>query len=121
MSAMNGRVQGVLDEGAILDRVGGDRMLLREIAGLFLSESPKTLAEMRDALAHRDVDRFFIAAHRLRGSVSNFSAASALGAAVRVERIGRDRELLGAEAACVDLEREIDRVRAALLDLITRD
>ncbi|MEW6347491.1 MAG: response regulator [Thermodesulfobacteriota bacterium] len=101
----------------ILDRVGGDPELLTEILDLFLSDSPKLLTEMRQALEEHDADRMEKAAHALKGSVGNFSAKGAEQAALRVETLGRTKELDRAPHAILLLEKEIARVREELLML----
>jgi HPt (histidine-containing phosphotransfer) domain-containing protein len=121
MDSSDEKVRDVLDEAKLIDRVGGDRMLLREIVGLFVAEAPDTLKEIRVALRAGDAEQLFVSAHRLRGSVAHFSAPTALDAAMKVEQLARAGDLAAAERACADLEREIDRVRHALRDLIARD
>ena len=121
MNSSNEDVSTVLNEPQLLGRVGGDRMLLREVAGLFISEAPKILSEIRDAVSRGDAAEIFQVAHKLKGSVANFSAPAAVEAAASLERIGRRGQLEGAEQALSRLEREIGRVRRALLDLIARD
>ena len=65
-----------------------------ELVGTFLEEAPGMLAELRDALAVRDGERFRRAAHSLKSNSQTFGA-TALGA------LAREIELrgLGAEPA----------------------
>jgi HPt (histidine-containing phosphotransfer) domain-containing protein len=117
----NEDLRQVVDESELLGRVGGNRSLLREVAGLFVVESPKMLSDIRAAAARADTTALVAAAHKLRGSVAIFAAPAAVGAAARVERIGRDGTAEDAGEACAQLEREIARVRRALLEMMTRD
>lgn len=73
------------DMATALDRVEGDVSLIRELAGLFLDESPHRLEEIRDAITQRDVRRLQRAAHTLKGSVGNFGASRAFDATRRLE------------------------------------
>ncbi len=101
----------VLDKTAILDRVGGDVDLLKEIVALFLEDSPRLLAEIREAFQNGNPELMSRAAHTLKGSVSNFAAESATRAALRVENSGRSLDLAEAPEAIMQLEREMGRVR----------
>lgn len=107
----------VLDRAAILDRVGGDTQLLKEIVGLFAEDCPTLLGEIREAFQSGDSARLEQAAHTLKGSVSNFAAPAAMKAAQRLETIGRSRELMDAPQAIMQLEREMDWVRTELIAL----
>jgi CheY-like chemotaxis protein len=107
----------VIDRRAILDRVGGDTELLTEIASLFLEDCPKLLSEIRQAFQQGDLEHLEKAAHALKGSVSNFGADAAVEAALRVESMGRSRDLTEAPQAIVRLEREIARVTEELIEL----
>ena len=81
------------DLNAALNALEGDRELLRRIARLFVVQSPQLLADIREALLRGDPDALERAAHKLRGSVSNFFATKAHDAALRLEQMGRDKDL----------------------------
>ena len=100
----------VLNKTTILDRVGGDLELLRDIIKLFLEDYPKLVAEIREAFQMGDSERLAKATHTLKGSVSNFAAEAAVQAALKVENIARSGDLTDATQAIVHLEREIERV-----------
>ncbi len=108
----------VLDEAELLSRLEGDRELLSEIVQEFLRDSPRLLARIREAIAAGDGDALARAAHSLQGSVANFSAKSAFQAALELERIGRERDLAGAEGACSALEEKLGPLKRALAILV---
>lgn len=107
----------VLDRDALLDRVGGDLEFLQEIAGLFLEDCPKLLAEIRTAVSGGDARTLEYAAHTLKGSVANFGAEAAQDAAFRLETLGRAGDLRPATEAYSVLEQEIQRFTLALAAL----
>jgi CheY-like chemotaxis protein len=107
----------VFDGAVALERVGGDRELLKDLAGVFLSESPAMLAEVREAVARRDALRLKRAAHTLKGAVGTFGAAASVAAALRLETMGREGNLVGAEEAWRALEEAVARLGPALAEL----
>jgi two-component system sensor histidine kinase/response regulator len=110
----------VLDIGAMLDRVGGDTDLLRELARIFREDCPKLLAEIRRAVATENAPALMQAAHTLKGAVANFGADAAREAAFRLEIMGRAGDLKPAREAVGDLESEIQRFEQALSALAQR-
>ncbi|MEW6532099.1 MAG: response regulator [Thermodesulfobacteriota bacterium] len=107
----------VLDKSAVLDRVGGDVELLREVVVLFLNDYPKLLSDIRAASQHNEPERLEEAAHTLKGAVSNFAAEAAVQCALRLEQMGRMRDLSRAPQAIMQLEMELQRVKDELLVL----
>ena len=100
-----------------MERLGGDLDLFREIAGLYREDSPKLLSQIRTAVEGADAPALERAAHTLKGCVANFGAQAVVQAALRLERMGRARELAEASGACQTLETEIARFEQALESL----
>jgi two-component system, sensor histidine kinase and response regulator len=103
-----------VDLAAVLDRIGGDEALLREIVGLYFEDEPRLLDEAATALRSRDADLLRRSAHTLKGAVSNFCAPAAWSAAQALESAGRDGRLDDAGALYDALLAELARVREAL-------
>lgn len=83
----------MLDHELAMSRVGGDAELLKELAGLFLEEYPRLLAELHDAHQQGDAKRIESTAHGLKGSVANFGAKPAVDTALLIEQMGRKGDL----------------------------
>jgi len=107
-----------LDPEAILARVEGDTILLKEVADIFLEDSPRLLREIKDSIARQDARTLERAAHALKGSLSNFGAVTACEATLALEKMGRYAKLTGAEQACTQLEMEIQLLTPELEALI---
>jgi PAS domain S-box-containing protein len=105
------------DLGAALDRMGGDVGLMKELAGLFLDECPRRMAEIHQAILRRDTSGLRKSAHALRGSVANFGAPAATEAARRLERAGHDQDWGDVEPAWAALEEAIAGLTPALAKL----
>ena len=103
----NGQSSEWNDGSDLLLRFDGDEQLLRAVANVFLSDSPRLVAQVREAIANRDAGALERAAHAVRGSVGNFGAPHAVEAARRLEAMARDHDLSQAPAAGATLEAEI--------------
>jgi CheY-like chemotaxis protein/HPt (histidine-containing phosphotransfer) domain-containing protein len=112
--------RALFDPEQALVCVDGDRELLSEVAGLFWDECPRLLAEIHDAAESGDCAALERAAHRLKGSVSNFGARSASALAMKLEMMGRGRNLEGAAEAAAGLVEELELLKDALNDFVGR-
>ncbi len=107
----------VIDWTGAFKHFEGDVELLKEIAGMFLEETPLVMDKIKDALRRGDSNALERAAHTVKGSVGNFAAKPAFQAAQRVEQIGRDGDMGEAEEAYRALEAELERLKPALAAL----
>jgi len=106
--------QDILDRHTLWERVEGDADLLREIVALFLADCPERLAELHEALRHRDCTALAQAAHRLKGALGNISANNALTAVRCVETAAHAGDVHAATAALARLEDELARLTPLL-------
>jgi HPt (histidine-containing phosphotransfer) domain-containing protein len=104
----------VFDKEVALSRVGGDAELLKEIAVLFLEDYPRSLADLHEAVNAGDAKRVERAAHGLKGAVSNFGAISAVEAALKLETLGRAREMADVAQVLQSLEQALAALRPEL-------
>jgi CheY-like chemotaxis protein/HPt (histidine-containing phosphotransfer) domain-containing protein len=102
------------DPEDVLSRVGGDRDLLRELAEIFRTESPRLLGTIRSSLEAKDGKRLEQSAHTLRGSVGSFGAKAAAQVALQLEMAGREDDFPSAGAHLRQLEREVSRIEHGL-------
>jgi PAS domain S-box-containing protein len=107
-----------LDWEHALASVGGDRELLREVAGLFLDTCPQWLHALRQSLAKRDADTVHRLAHTLKGSAAQLGAGRLTTAAAHLEALAGEAGLAGADDAFEALEREFDQLRPTLCSVI---
>ncbi|WP_254053760.1 PAS domain S-box protein [Singulisphaera sp. GP187] len=108
---------GAFDLAAALERVDGDVELMKELAGLFLDEAPRRMAEIRQAVTQRDAVKLQRAAHTLKGSVGNFGAREVFEATRRLECIGVEQDWSHVEEAWAVLDEAIDRLNSAFAGL----
>jgi HPt (histidine-containing phosphotransfer) domain-containing protein len=97
-----------LDHESALERTGGDVELLKELAGLFLQEYPKLIANLRAAVKARDPKKVDSSSHALKGAVANFGARAAVDAALWLEGRGRSGDMEGIEDGLAALEKVLE-------------
>ncbi len=100
-------------EGA-LARAGGDPVVLAEIAALFLQDLGSMLTNIANGVAAGDPKAVEQAAHRLRSSASFFEARDLLGAAERLENMGRAGDLTDAAPCWSELQQNAVTLERAL-------
>jgi PAS domain S-box-containing protein len=76
----------IINRTELMQRMGGDEMLLRRLVSVFLSTYPAQLTALREAVDARDVELLRRRAHTLRGTMSLFAASGAAEAARELER-----------------------------------
>ena len=108
-------VAKVLDKAEALERLAGDRDLLRSLVNIYIETTPGQLDELRQAVLRRDAPTIRRLAHTLKGAVGNFGQGTAWQAALRLESIGRDGNLADAEPAAIALTEAMDQLKQALL------
>jgi len=107
----------ILDREFLLDNVGGDRDLLREILAVFFESSDEILGEVRAAVRKGDSGALHRTAHQLKGALANLGARAASEAARELEILGREQVLSGVEDSLDALDREIQRLLPELRSL----
>jgi two-component system sensor histidine kinase/response regulator len=112
------RADPVLNRQELLERVGHDNELLRELVELFREDAPLRLAELNAALKDVSCSPLAAAAHALKGMVSNFATGPAYYTAAILERMGRAGDWSDAAALIAHLELRIQELDAALNDLV---
>jgi two-component system sensor histidine kinase/response regulator len=93
------------DAKAALQKMGGDKKLLRDVVSIFLEETPKLISRLQEAVATQDVRAIETTAHTLKGSLGYFSDAMA-SQARELERIARENHLKQARRLMESFQRE---------------
>jgi histidine phosphotransfer protein HptB len=87
---------------------------LREIAGIFLEDTPLRIAELDQSLAAGDGAKFTRAAHSIKGSSSNLGAMTLRAAAERLEHQSKTAGLADVAPLVEAVKAEFARSRAEL-------
>ncbi|MCX5874434.1 MAG: Hpt domain-containing protein, partial [Deltaproteobacteria bacterium] len=111
------QTQDIIDEKELLDRVGGDWGLLKELITLFLNDYPGLLDKIRQAESYGNMDEIRRIAHTLKGSVSTFTTRSATKAAVSLETF---KNIDQVKEALPQLEKELGALTEGLGLLLSK-
>lgn len=93
---------------------------LREIAGIFLEDTPLRITELDQSLAAGDAAKFTRAAHSIKGSSANLGALALRVAAEKLEHQSRTRGLADVEALIAQVKAEFARAQTELSALIAK-
>jgi two-component system, sensor histidine kinase and response regulator len=104
-----------IDWGTVLEDIGGDEELLRELVEAFVATYPETLQEIRQALCHDDLRTVSRAAHKLKGAVSNFGFGPAYDAARNLEEMALAARLAATRVTVTVVEQEFAGLAEKLL------
>ena len=107
-----------LDYDGLLDELGGDRQLRRQLLELMIESTTQSAALIRTAHAARDCSSLANSAHKLKSALVAFGAGPAADAASRLEDIGRNADLTAASTVLELLLTELTRLHAAVAQLL---
>lgn len=93
------------DFPAFVARLGGDAILAREMAVIFLDDAGRLMTAVREAIDGGRPADLNAAAHALKGAASNFNAAAVVHAAAALEAMGQTGDLAEARTTLQALER----------------
>ena len=116
-NTMNTTTRPVIDPQAIEDLRAlnpEDPAFLRELIDLFVLDVPARITEIEQALARKDAVLLCRAAHTIKGSCSNFGAASLREISQVMEQQGKNSDFTTATVSLETLRAEFTRVTEAL-------
>ena len=106
---------GIFDEQAALAYTGQDRRLLKQVVSMFRSDYPTSLRRIEQAMRRKDGEGLRAAAHALKGAIATVGSPAGREAAATLEQVGRSGNLAGADAAYLDLRRNVELLERAFV------
>jgi CheY-like chemotaxis protein len=107
------------DRAALMESVGGDTTLLRELVRLSLdSDAPRLLTDLRAAAAQRDPRALEAAGHGLKGLLGELRAGPATELARQLEAGGHDGDLTNLDARVAALLSAMEPLKRQLREFI---
>jgi HPt (histidine-containing phosphotransfer) domain-containing protein len=95
----------------------GDSEFLRELIEIYVTDTPKQLVKLEEAIAQQDTALVVRAAHTIKGSSGNFGAESFARLAHDIEAQAKANNLAAAAAALPAFKASFAEVVAALQQL----
>ena len=102
------------DPESLWRRIDHDRDLLRQLVAVFAEEAPRLLARIDEGIRAGLAGDVKKASHKLKGSLLQFSARTALAAAQELEEKAQNGLIAGATPLLNRLRHEIDLLREGL-------
>jgi CheY-like chemotaxis protein len=102
------------DREQLLGQCDGDEELMRELVSIFHDDTPRIVQAIGQAVEKRDGPALAAQAHKLMSSLGAFGAGTARHLALRLEKHGQENNFGGAKERFTELERETDKIYAAL-------
>lgn len=103
-----------LDIGPLLKTVENDWSLLSEIVELYCADAPNHLQQIRHGIEKNDALMVQDAAHTLKGASTAFGKTEAYSLALRMEQLGRSKELGQAREILEPLQQAVASLEAVL-------
>jgi two-component system sensor histidine kinase/response regulator len=98
------RLMIALDMDSVLESLGGDRELLREVLGILVEELPRHMESLRAAIASGNADAIEKQAHSIKGELGYLSLSEISLNACDLEASGRDANTVLSASLYVRLE-----------------
>jgi CheY-like chemotaxis protein len=97
-----------------LEKVAGDRELLRELIAIFLEEWPRWRAELDAAVSARNGPLLKRLAHTVKGALAQFELKRVQDLAQELEHLGGQADPTGVQELCGALVKEVELLCPAL-------
>jgi HPt (histidine-containing phosphotransfer) domain-containing protein len=108
----------VMDADQVLQRLGNDEDLLRDIIQIYLEDVPGMVKKIHAAVEENDANSLQRAAHSLKGLASTLSAHEVVDVAYRLEHIAATRNLADAAKTAVEVDQRVDELSRAVKDYL---
>ena len=107
-----------LDMDCVLESLGGDKELLRDVLGILLEELPRHMASLRQAIAESDAGAIEGVAHTLKGELGYLGIAGVSQKAREMEEFGQKSQFSLAAELYEIFEPEVSEILFPVRQLI---
>jgi HPt (histidine-containing phosphotransfer) domain-containing protein len=108
-----------LNWDSLQERLMGDKELIVEVLKVFLDDAPKQLADMKDALPEKNMEKACDAAHSLRGSAGNIGAERLHSIARQIEKAARDGNAQKTESLLTEIMASFEELKSEIEIIIS--
>lgn len=103
-----------VDLSALTSISQGDDSLVKEFVKMLLEAYPGELEQIREAILKKDFVRLEKKAHSFRGSLLNYRANKACSICLKLEEMGRNKNMDNQETVFEELKEEMENIRIFL-------
>jgi signal transduction histidine kinase/CheY-like chemotaxis protein/HPt (histidine-containing phosphotransfer) domain-containing protein len=102
------------DADDLIERLMGNRVLARRVAGAFIDSMPLELLKLSNAIVNSDEAAIVIAAHSIKGAAANVGGAAVSDLAAKLENLGRTGAIESASQVLPELEATFQSMKPAI-------
>jgi HPt (histidine-containing phosphotransfer) domain-containing protein len=107
-----------MDVSDVLQRLGDDEELLRDIVQIYLEDVPGMLERIHSAVSGGDANSLRRAAHSLKGLAATLSAQEVVGVASRLEHMGAARNLAEASQIVTEVDQRVSELTQSVQEFL---
>lgn len=107
-----------MDTVRFMQNFRGLEDLISNTLSAFLTDCPEMLSQVKVAIDNKNPEALELAAHSLKGAVSNLFAAPSVALAYKLECMGKNKNLDSAQNEYTYLDEELERLKLVLEQLI---
>jgi len=108
-------------ESKFLESMAKKRPFLKRMFTVFISQEPKRIQEIRDALNSRDVERLRHLAHALKGGAATMGVARVRDCCLNLENASKAKDMEAAMAHMATLENEMRHAYAFMFNYLAEN
>ena len=112
--------QPVFDYEDFLERIDGDKVLLKEVLEIFLEDTPGLLVYLDTGIKNKDVEAVERAAHTLKGAAANISAKRLQAITHQLLLLARNGKLGDTEGVYDDIIKNYNALEKLLLSHLSK-
>lgn len=105
-------------DNAFLEAMAGKQSFLKRMFTVFISQEPKRVQEIRDALQSGDVERLRHLAHALKGGAATMGAERVRECCLNIEHASKAQDMELAKQHFDQLEKEMRSAYASMYDYL---
>lgn len=105
-------------DSKFLESMSGKRPFLKRMFTVFISQEPKRIQEIKDALKSQDVEKLRHLAHALKGGAATMGVERVRDCCLAIENASKSQDLQTAMAHFDDLETEMRQAYAFMFNYL---
>nr|WP_321257043.1 Hpt domain-containing protein [uncultured Pseudodesulfovibrio sp.] len=105
-------------DSRFLESMAGKRPFLKRMFTVFISQEPKRIQEIKDALQSQDVERLRHLAHSLKGGAATIGVDRVRECCLKLENASKAKDMKAAMVHLDSLEKEMRNAYAFMFDYL---